>query len=378
MSLFDAAQYVINEYKKETARKQWQSYLFAAKLRDLRQRKHLTQIEVASKTNISHSAIRNYEQRKSHPKEQHLEEIAGALGVRPEALHVYDIAISPAHALFQLGEIYGLMPASDPRYAALKPTSPFMKRALRNWANQYRHLKHEEISRDQYENWKDSYSDEYEYADFPERCSGTANQYQLIEPWESVNLSNALHRLRHINQMTQQELSEETGIPKSTIRSYEQRKHLPKISHIALLSEALNVSPGALIFFDFGSPVQALHALFQIANTNALIPDFSESGKAILRTVRPNLEQIIDQWSDEIIAVEKGDPELDYQSWKDVYDPEISYGRMDFNYSYAGRSRYDYVIIDRSESPDNKLNDAVKCSKYDPYDCRYKDGFLRA
>ena len=379
MSLFGAAQNVINEYTKEIARKQWQSYLFSAKLRDLRRRKHLSQNEVASRTNISHSAIRNYEQRKSHPTEQHLNEIAMAFDIRPEALHVYDISVAPAHALFQLGEIYGLVPMSNSQYAALKPVSAFMTRTIRAWEAQYRNLKHGAINRDQYENWKDCYSDDYEYADFAKRCTGTSGQYQLLEPWELINLSDTLRRLRREKQMTQQDLSFVTGIPKTTIRSYEQKKHSPKISQIPLLAEALSISTGTLTFFDFGSPIQAAHALFQIANTYALIPDVLESGEPVLRTVRPGLEQIIDQWADELAAVNTGTAELNYQSWKDIYNPEADYEHGDFRNSYAGRSRYEYVTIDKGEGKDGSMVIGTdRCSKYDPYDYRYKNGFLRA
>ena len=134
-----------------------------------------------------------------------------------------------------------------------------------------------------------------------------------------------------------------------------------------------------MAFFSFGSTVQAAHVLFQIANAYALIPDALESGEPVLRTVRPGLEQIIDQWADELAAVSTGTAELDYQSWKDIYNPEANYEHGDFRNSYAGRPRYEYVTIDKDEGRDDSMIIGTdRCSKYDPYDYRYKNGFLRA
>ena len=83
--------------------KYWQSYLLAAKLRDLRSREHLTQAETAKRAGISESTLRNYELQKSSPKQSHLEALSKTFDVRPEALRLYDIDMFPANALFEPG-----------------------------------------------------------------------------------------------------------------------------------------------------------------------------------------------------------------------------------------------------------------------------------
>lgn len=141
----------------------------------------------------------------------------------------------------------------------------------------------------------------------------------------------------------------------------------------------LEITEGALTFFDFGSPVQAAHALFQIANAYALIPDTLEGGEPALRTVRPGLEQIIDQWADELAAVDGGAAELDYQNWKDIYNPEADSSHGDFRNMYAGQSRCEHVAVGKGKDDNgNTVAGIGRCSKYDPHDYRYKNGFLRA
>ena len=380
MSLWDFAQDMIGDFSHSLAKKRWQSRLISAKLRDLRSRMHLTQAEVAKRAGISESAVQNYELMRSTPKDAHLEALAKALDIRPEALRIYDIDFMPANALIQLGDVYGLKPhSSDKRFAYLTASNEFMSCFLRKWSTQYISYKNGDIEAFHYEQWKDQFAQDYDPADFPLRYEQVEYDWLSIEPWSNVQFASALRRLREKKGYTQEDLANVTGITKSAIRSYEQKKRLPKTSQLAVLSLALDVTEGALTFFDFGSPVQAAHALFQIANTYALIPDVLESGEAVLRTVRPGLEQIIDQWADELAAISTGTAERDYQSWKDVYNPEADYEHGDFRNLYAGRSRYEYVTIDKGEGKDgNMIIGTDRCSQYDPYDYQYKNGFLRA
>lgn len=380
MSLWDFAQDTIGDFSHSLAKKRWQSRLISAKLRDLRFRMHLTQAEVAKRAGVSESAVQNYELMRSTPKEAHLEALAKAFGIRPEALRIYDIDFMPANALFQLGDVYGLKPhSSDRRFAYLSACNEFMNSFLGKWAAQYLNYKNGDIEVFRYEQWKDQFAQDYDPADFPLRYECIECDWVAIEPWGNVQFASNLRRLREKKGYTQEDLANVTGVTKSAIRSYEQKKRLPKTSQLAVLSLALDVTEGALTFFNFGSPVQAAHALFQIANTYALIPDVLESGEAVLRTMRPGLEQIIDQWADELAAISTGTAELDYQSWKDVYNPEADYEHGDFKFAYAGRTRYETVTIDKGTTGDGgKLIETARCSKYDPYDYQYKGGFLRA
>lgn len=380
MSLWDFAQDTIGDFSHSLAKKRWQSRLISAKLRDLRFRMHLTQAEVAKRAGISESAVQNYELMRSTPKEAHLEALAKAFNIRPEALRIYDIDFMPANALIQLGDVYGLKPhSSDKRFAYLSASNDFMNSFLRKWSTQYLNYKNGDIEAFHYEQWKDQFAQDYDPANFPLRYERIGYDWVAIEPWINIQFASTLRRLREKKGYTQDGLANVTGITKSAIRSYEQKKRLPKTSQIKVLSLALDVTEGALTFFDFGSPVQAAHALFQIANTFGLIPDKLENGDPVLRTVTAGLEQIIDQWADELSEVEKGAAAFDYQEWKDAYDPEGDMDHGDFKRTYVGRTRYETVIIDKGAADDGgRLIETARRSEYDPYDYRYKGGFLRA
>ncbi len=380
MSLWDFAQDTIGDFSHSLAKKRWQSRLISAKLRDLRFRMHLTQAEVAKRAGISESAVQNYELMRSTPKEAHLEALAKAFNIRPEALRIYDIDFMPANALIQLGDVYGLKPhSSDKRFAYLSASNDFMNSFLRKWSTQYLNYKNGDIEAFHYEQWKDQFAQDYDPANFPLRYERIGYDWVAIEPWINIQFASTLRRLREKKGYTQDGLANVTGITKSAIRSYEQKKRLPKTSQIKVLSLALDVTEGALTFFDFGSPVQAAHALFQIANTFGLIPDKLENGDPVLRTVTAGLEQIIDQWADELSEVEKGAAAFDYQEWKDAYDPEGDMDHGDFKRAYVGRTRYETVIIDKGAADDGgRLIETARRSEYDPYDYRYKGGFLRA
>lgn len=380
MSLWDFAQDTIGDFSHSLAKKRWQSRLISAKLRDLRFRMLLTQAEVAKRAGISESAVQNYELMRSTPKEAHLEALAKAFNIRPEALRIYDIDFMPANALIQLGDVYGLKPhSSDKRFAYLSASNDFMNSFLRKWSTQYLNYKNGDIEAFHYEQWKDQFAQDYDPANFPLRYERIGYDWVAIEPWINIQFASTLRRLREKKGYTQDGLANVTGITKSAIRSYEQKKRLPKTSQIKVLSLALDVTEGALTFFDFGSPVQAAHALFQIANTFGLIPDKLENGDPVLRTVTAGLEQIIDQWADELSEVEKGAAAFDYQEWKDAYDPEGDMDHGDFKRAYVGRTRYETVIIDKGAADDGgRLIETARRSEYDPYDYRYKGGFLRA
>lgn len=377
MSLFEFARDRADDYAHALATKRWQSSLLSAKLRDLRARSGVTQAQAASMAGISETAVRNYELMRSTPKEGHLEALARAFDIRPEALRLYDIDYIPAHALFQLGEVYGLRPVSDrPEFSCLVPTNAFMRDMLGVWSEKYDEYRDGDASASDYEWWKDRFFADFDMADFPLRYVRDGDSFCAIEPWQNSQFSSALRRLRDERNMTQDDLARATGISKSTVRSYEQKKRLPKTSQLETIADVLGVVKGALVFFDFGSPVQASHALFQIANTYALVPDVVD-GAPLLRTVRPGLEQIIDQWADELDAVADGTAELDYQKWKDIYDSEADIDHGDFKHAYLGRSRYSMRAV-KIEGEDGSNVEMVACSDYDPYDARFEGGFLRA
>lgn len=369
MSLYDIARTLVNDYTRLQSGKLWQSFLLAAKLRDLRARQNLTQSDVAAMAGLSESTIRNYELQKASPKQPHLDALAKTFRIRPEALKLYDISVIPANALFQLGETYGLTPRKDTRFAVLEPATGYMSSFFAAWERQYAALGAGSITRNEYEQWKDEFAPEFDPKEFPLRYARTDSGFELIEPWQKEQLSKTLQRLRRANDLTQEELGKLIGTTKTTIRSYEQKKRLPKSSQLEALACALKVTYGALVFYDFGSPIQASHALFQIANQHGLIPDVVD-GKPVLRTIQPGLERYIDQWADALDGrYESTDPyeAESYQEWKDRYKPETLMGT-------DWQSRYSLC-----SNTSGLMSGAVE-SVNDPYDERYADqgGFLRA
>lgn len=365
-----ALQNMVKDYSHELSRKKWALSLFSDKLLKLRFRKQLTQNDVSKRSGINVSTIRNYEQMKSFPKNDHLVALAKAFDIRPEALRIVDIDPTPANALFQLGETYGLQPSSDPNFAYLTPENSFMESFLHKWAIQYQNLKNEDIDRSWYEDWKDSFEADFNPTDFLSRYTlSQENKYELIEPWVNIQFADNLRRLRKTNNLTQEDLAELIGTTKTTIRSYEQRKRLPKNSQLELLAAGLNVTQGALTFFDFGSPVQAAHAIFQIAHTYGLIPDHLDE-KPILRTIQPGLEKIIDQWAEALNGNYENTRFIkvaSYQEWKDNYDPQGSVAS-----SWETRYRHHWSPLSNGSQALNGME-----SDYDPYDERYKAGYLR-
>lgn len=372
MSLMDHAHDRASDLSHSLAAKRWQSRLLSAKLRDLRRRSGLTQLEVAERAGISDAAVHNYETMRSTPKQGHLEALASVFDVRPESLRLFDFEYIPASALIQLGETYGLEPvSSDARFAYLRPANGFMARFLGEWLERYRGYRDGEMGPDDYERWKDRYSAEFDMAEFPLRYPVVDGQRVSVESWANARFSDSLRRLRKAHGMTQGELAQACSVSKFAIRSYEQKKRLPLDSQLGMIASALGVTKASLTFFDFGSPVQAAHALFQIAHVFGLVPG-TVDGVPVLRTARPGLEQVIDQWADELRSVESGTARLDYQSWKDVYDPEAS----DFRDAYAGRTRYRMQVVERPGVVASTR--VVAVSEHDPYDERYDDGFARA
>lgn len=369
MSLYDVARTLVNDYTRSQSGKLWQSYLLSAKLRDLRARQNLTQAEVATRSGLSESTVRNYELQKATPKQPHLEALAKAFHVRPEALRLYDISAVPANGLFQLGETYGLRPRSDERFAVLEPTNGYMSAFLDAWAEMYAALKDGSLARDAYEQQKDEFAADFDPSEFPIRYQETESGFEPVEPWQKTQLAQTLRRLRKKHGLTQEELGSMTGTTKATIRSYEQRKRLPQTPQLEALSNALQVTYGALVFFDFGSPVQASHALFQIANQHGLIPEVVD-GKAVLRTIQPGLERYIDQWAYALEGrYESTDPyeASTYQDWKDRYKPD---GLLGTKWESRYRLHFDAT---------GRLGNAAE-SDNDPFDPRYEEqgGFLRA
>ena len=131
-----------------------------AKIREVRERRGMTQRELAEKAGLTESAMRSYELGYRMPSETQVKMMAKALGVKPEAFadckaRTHSEVI---HLLFQLEEAHGLAPAKgEAAIRAIKPGSA-IELALIDWGEKRAELDAGKITQEEYEDWKDSYS----------------------------------------------------------------------------------------------------------------------------------------------------------------------------------------------------------------------------
>ena len=131
-------------------------------IRKYRKLRGLTQAQLASECGLTDSAIRNYELGNRTPSEAHVEKIAKALEMAPEAL--MDIPLASGREaleyLFRIDDEFGLRPRVDEdgnMSLTLDPSSkkaPKMHAALQAWLRQLESLESGEISEVEYGLWK--------------------------------------------------------------------------------------------------------------------------------------------------------------------------------------------------------------------------------
>lgn len=346
----------VNGRHWEQTSKRWSKMQLANKLVSLRLKLGLSRRGAAEKAGIPESALRNYELQKSLPKDDHLEALAALYEVRVESLRIYDFQDEEliAQALFQFAESYGLEPVSNDMYAALSPTTGYMRIFLTEWAHVYSEIKGDD-DRGEYENWKDTYFQPFQASNFPRRYEQVKNgSWILIEPWQKRCLAKKLPELRERCNppLTQASLASETGISLSTIQSYEQGNRVPKYSALEKLSRALSVSRGALVFTDFGSPVQASHALFQLANSFSFVP-MLDGDEGILVAREKASEHFIDRWCSMASDLSESG-RIEYSRWKDrcvFYSLEEDEGWKSRFSPYAIRRSGKASLVAGSQSP---------------------------
>lgn len=355
----------------EQTSKRWGRHHLSQKLLQLRSTRKWTRKVAAQAAGIPESALRNYELMKSAPKEEHLEGLANAYGIRVEALRYYDFSDADliAQAFFQFAATYGFEPIANERYSALRPTSTFMKSFLKKWAAQYAQLENDS-DRDDYERWKDNFVSDFEPSQFPLRYEYDPREsWTLIAPWQNRMQAKKLAELRARRSpvKTQSDLAEEAGISLATLRSYEQGARVPKYAALKKLSAALGVRRGALVFTDFGSPVQAAHALFQLSASYALIPVQLEEGPVLLARA-PAPDSFFFEWAKRYeTRVECAD---EYDEWLD----QCNYFEHEKSADYVKKfHRHTQRQLDGS-----LLIDGFVCSEFCPFDDRFKSGYALA
>lgn len=137
--------------------------LYSRKIKKLREKRQLTQKQLAELSGISESAMRSYELGNRKPKKEVLERIAMALRVRPEYLSAPEFGpkMEFFYALLESDELFGYtitdingqLAITDGGMTAGITFSNF----LRDWNEMKQKLDAKEITREEYEDWKETY-----------------------------------------------------------------------------------------------------------------------------------------------------------------------------------------------------------------------------
>lgn len=131
--------------------------LLGKSIREIRLRRGLTQREVSEAIGgISESALRSYELGERRPKKNTLERIAETLDVAPACFDTYGIERYDelVHALFLLEDRFGIEPCAD---GSIRFTDEAIQSCVCTWRDWKEFLEKGKITREEYENRKDSF-----------------------------------------------------------------------------------------------------------------------------------------------------------------------------------------------------------------------------
>ena len=130
-----------------------------SKIRRLREEHGLTQAQLASLVGVTDAALRGYESGRRIPKRGHLLLLADALGVAPEALvdHGLEDPDAFAHALFDLEGTEAAPAVEADERGALLRVGGAHGAFLGDWFEARSRLESGEMSREEYERWRDGY-----------------------------------------------------------------------------------------------------------------------------------------------------------------------------------------------------------------------------
>lgn len=131
--------------------------LLGKSIRKIRMRRNMTQRELANAIDgISESALRSYELGERRPKPDTLQRIAKALDVAPACFDTYGIEHYDElmHALFLSEEAFGIKPCAD---GSIRFTDETIQSCVCTWWSWKELLKEGKITREEYENRKDSF-----------------------------------------------------------------------------------------------------------------------------------------------------------------------------------------------------------------------------
>lgn len=130
------------------------------RIRAIRLKRGLTQKELADAAGVGESALRSYELGARYPKQGQIESIARALKIRPEAIQCQAVfkPLELLYLLFRYEKLFDLLPSEDGAAAVESRDFGVLQKGLSDWGKKRRELDAGEITADEYEDWKDSYS----------------------------------------------------------------------------------------------------------------------------------------------------------------------------------------------------------------------------
>ncbi|MDO4851156.1 MAG: helix-turn-helix transcriptional regulator [Actinomycetota bacterium] len=131
-----------------------------ARIREIRERRGMTQRELAERSGMTESAMRSYELGYRMPSEAQVRLMAKALGVRPEAFADCKARsyVEVVHLLFHLEGDLGIAPIAGEAAVRAGKRGSAIELALIDWGEKRAELEAGEITQEEYEDWKDSYS----------------------------------------------------------------------------------------------------------------------------------------------------------------------------------------------------------------------------
>lgn len=131
--------------------------LLGKSIRKIRMRRNMTQRELANAIDgISEPALRSYELGERCPKQNTLERIAKALDVAPACFDTYGFEHYDElmHALFLSEEAFSIKPCAN---GSIRFTDETIQSCVCTWWSWKELLKEGKITREEYENRKDSF-----------------------------------------------------------------------------------------------------------------------------------------------------------------------------------------------------------------------------
>lgn len=126
-------------------------------IRTLRKRRNLTQKELAQLSGLSESSLRSYELGARYPKVDSIARIAKTLAVPPKCFDTCNITteLELLHALFRAEDQFGIVINC---YGGVVAGSKKMEEAMDKWFQMSLKLEKNEITEEQYQDWKDTYT----------------------------------------------------------------------------------------------------------------------------------------------------------------------------------------------------------------------------